>query len=74
MNDQSVPNDVLHLGEVVSYEPRLGFGYVYSAGLGTFIFLVGRAITHRDAQRLRVGARARFALVSGDRVERLVVD
>ena len=48
------------------------FGYVrLDDGVGTFIFVTGRAMTPRAAARLRIGSRVEVWLDEQDRVERL---
>ncbi len=62
------------IGTVVRLGPERRFGYVSDAtGTRHFIFVVGTAISNRDAARLRVGAAVRFEVVGQGRVEHLVV-
>jgi cold shock CspA family protein len=61
-------------GTVARLGPERRFGYVSDAtGTHHFIFVVGTAISNRDAAKLRVGAAVRFEVVGQGRVERLVV-
>lgn len=63
-----------HTGKVARIGPERRFGYVTDAtGTQHFIFVVGTAISNREAAKLRVGAAVRFEVVGQGRVERLVV-
>jgi len=61
-------------GTVVRLEPALGFGYVSNGAGNRYIFVVGLAISNREAARLRVGSHVRFDLVGQGRVERLALN
>jgi len=59
-------------GDVCRLDRERRFGYVcIDDGAGTFIFVVGRATTHRAAAQLRIGSRVEVWLDERDRVERL---
>lgn len=61
-------------GKVVRIGPERRFGYVNNAaGTRTYIFVVGLAISNRDAAKLRVGSDVRFDVVDRDRVLRLAL-
>lgn len=61
-------------GKVVRIGPERRFGYVNnSAGTRTYIFVVGMAISNRDAAKLRVGSDVRFDVIDRDRVLRLAL-
>lgn len=61
-------------GTVVRLDPERRFGYVANAtGTRRYIFVVGSAVTNREAARLRVGSAVRFDVLERGRVERLVL-
>jgi cold shock CspA family protein len=61
-------------GKVVRLGSERRFGYVANAdGTRHYIFVVGTALTNREAAKLRVGAKVRYDVVGQGRVEHLVL-
>lgn len=61
-------------GTVVRLGPERRFGYVANEDASRFyIFVVGKAITHREAAKLLVGSPVRFDVLERGRVEHLVL-
>lgn len=66
--------DELQPGTVTRLNREAGFGYVSEDGGGhNYIFVVGKAITHRDAGGLFVGKKVRFRVSGIGRVDELSV-
>lgn len=62
-------------GTVARLNPGAGFGYVHAEdGENTYIFVVGRALNHSQARKLRVGRHVSFRVSDHGRVDELVVD
>ncbi len=60
-------------GTIARMNAGAGFGYVRDAsGEHSFIFIVGKALTHADARRLSVGAEVQFRVSGQGRVDELV--
>lgn len=61
-------------GTVCRLDPQKRFGYVRTAdGLHAYIFVVGRALSHRTASQLTVGTPVQFKVAERGRVEELVL-
>lgn len=61
-------------GDVCRMDRDYRFGYVrLDDGVGTFIFVTGRAMTHRAAARLHIGSRVEVCLDEQNRVERMLL-
>lgn len=60
-------------GVVSRLDPGGRFGYV-QCDEGTFIFVVGRALSNRDAARLSVGCSVVFSVDGQDRVQGLSLE
>jgi len=64
----------LQQGTVARLNPTAGFGYVRDAkGEHSYIFLLGRAIKHSQAQKLSVGKPVKFRVSGQGQVDELVV-
>jgi cold shock CspA family protein len=62
------------VGQVVRIGPERRFGYVNNkAGTRSYIFVVGRAISNREARHLRVGSDVHFEVIGQGRVVRLAL-
>ncbi len=60
-------------GTIARLNADAGFGYVRDAsGEHSFIFVVGKAITHAEARRLSVGAEVQFRVSGQGRVDELI--
>lgn len=72
-SDGNVLGLAYHAGVVCRLDAERRFGYVRAVdGCGTFIFVVGTALTHRMAAQLRVGRAVRFQLADRGRVVELI--
>lgn len=67
------PTEGMQPGVVSRLNLDVGFGYVSDAE-HAYIFVIGKAISNRDAHRLAVGKTVQFRLGAPDRLVELVVD
>lgn len=70
--DECLKGGMQH-GVVSRLNLEAGFGYVNDAEHAC-IFVIGQAISNRDARRLAVGKTVQFKLGAPDRLVELVVD
>jgi cold shock CspA family protein len=65
----------LQPGTVTRLNPGAGFGYVRdTAGVHNYIFVVGRALKHSQAQQLAIGKSVQFRMNGQGQIDELVVD
>lgn len=75
MTTDEVAEGKLQHGTVARLNRDAGFGYVRDAkGQHSFIFLVGKALSHSQGRALCVGKPVRFRVSGQGRVDELVSD